>query len=75
MNSDEDWLVIDALGIIRRELGYSYPYSAGSVTIKYDYYPKKILERILKHFRDREASIVIYPDKKQIVIKDYIGYV
>jgi hypothetical protein len=72
--SDEDLLVMDALGIIRRELGYSYPYSAGSVTINYDNYPKKILERILKYFRDREASIVIYPNKRQIVIKDYMGY-
>jgi hypothetical protein len=72
MNSDD--MLIDALGIIRRELSYSYPYSAGSVTINYDYYPKKILEQILKYFQGRHASIVIFPDKRQIVIKDYMGY-
>lgn len=74
MSVDDDTMVMDALGTIRRELGYSYPYSAGSVTIHYNYYPKKVLERILKYFRDRQASIVIQPDKQQIVIKDYMGY-
>jgi hypothetical protein len=72
LGSEDDWLVIEALGYIRKELCYSYPYCAGTVSIRCNDYPKKVLERILKYFKDREASIVIYPGKKLIVIKDFM---
>jgi hypothetical protein len=70
---EEDMIVMDAIGVLRREISYSYPYCAGSVTFTYTGYPKKILSRILKHFQDRDASIVIQPHLQRITIKDYMG--
>jgi len=70
---EEDMIVMDAIGILRREISYSYPYCAGSVTFTYSGYPKKILYRILKHFQDKDASIVIHPHLQRITIKDYMG--
>ena len=64
-------IALDAIGHIKRELGYSYPYSSGSVTINCSGYDKTVLVYILKWFMDRQASIVINEEKKQVKI---IGY-
>ena len=66
----EDTIVMDAIGVLRREICYSYPYCSGSVTFTYSGYSKKILYRILKYFQDRDASIVIQPNLQKITIKD-----
>lgn len=72
MLSEERMMIaLDAIGHIKRELGYSYPYSPGSVTINCSGYDKTVLVYILKWFMDRQASIVINEEKKQVKI---IGY-
>jgi len=73
MEDMEDMIVMDAIGVLKREIGYSYPYCVGSVTFTYTGYSKKILYRILKYFQDREASIVIQPNLQRIIIKDYMS--
>lgn len=63
---------LDAIGVIRRELDYSYPYSAGSVTINCDGYNKKTLLEITKYFMERHCSITINYEKKQVKISGYV---
>ena len=63
---------LDAIGIIRRELNYSYPYSAGSVTINCDGYDRKTLLEVTKYFMERHCSITINYEKKQVKISGYL---
>lgn len=73
LSEEKMWIAIDAIGIIRRELGYSYPYSAGSVTINCSGYDKTVLHYIVNWFMQRQASIVINYEKKQVVINGYMS--
>ena len=63
---------LDAIGIIRRELNYSYPYSAGSVTINCGGFDRKTLLEITKYFMERHCSITINYEKKQVKISGYL---
>jgi hypothetical protein len=73
MLSEEKMMIaLDAIGFIRRKLGYSYPYKAGSVTINCEGYDKTVLLYIIDWFMKRQASITINYEKKQVVIKGYM---
>lgn len=75
MNSDYSkfsYASLDAIGIIRRELNYSYPYSAGSVTINCAGFDKKTFLEVTKYFMERHCSISINYEKKQVKISGYV---
>jgi hypothetical protein len=57
---------------IKRRLGYSYPYSAGSATINCRCFTKDNLDKVLKYFLKRECSIVVNYEKNQITISGYM---
>jgi hypothetical protein len=63
---------LDAIGVIRRELSSSYPYSAGSVTINCAGYDRKTLLEVLKYFMERHCSININYEKNQVKISGYL---
>ena len=63
---------LDAIGIIRRELNYSYPYRAGSVTINCAGFGKKTFLEVTKYFMERHCSISINYEKKQVKISGYV---
>ena len=63
---------LDAIGIIRRELNYSYPYSAGSVTINCGGFDRKTLQDVTRYFMERHCAITINYEKKQIKISGYV---
>lgn len=65
-------IALDAIGIIRREIGYSYPYSAGSVTINCAGYDKTILHYIVNWFLERQSSINVNYEKNQVKITGYM---
>ena len=44
-----DFATLEAIGVIRRELNYSYPYKAGSATINCAGFDKKIMIGIIKY--------------------------
>jgi hypothetical protein len=64
--------VLDAIGHIRKELGYSYPYKAGSVTMNCAGYDKTVVLCIVKHFLDANLSIVVNYEKKTIKFTGYM---
>ena len=73
MNSDSlSYAVLDAIGVIRRELNYSYPYSACSATINCSGFNKNILQKVLEYFIERHCSISINYEKNQIKISGYL---
>jgi len=75
MNSDSltlSYAVLDAIGVIRRELNYSYPYSAGSVTINCSGFDKKTLQKVLEYFMKHHCSVSINYEKKQVKISGYL---
>ena len=63
---------LEAIGIIRREINYSYPYSAGSVTINTSGFDRITIEDILKYFMEHHCSISINYEKKQVKISGYL---
>lgn len=67
--------IFDAIGVIRREIGNSYPYSAGTATINCAGFDRKTLEEIIKYFLKVQCSISINYEKKQVKISGYMhGY-
>lgn len=67
-----DYAILDAIGVIRRELSYSYPYKAGSVTINCSGFDKKTMIGIIKHFMECHCSITINYEKQQVKITGYL---
>ena len=75
MNSTMSFVTLDAIGIIKREIGYSYPYSAGSVIINCDGFDRKTLQEIITYFLNCKCSININYEKNQVKISGYMnGY-
>jgi len=73
MNSESlSYTVLDAIGIIRRELNYSYPYKAGSATINCAGFDKNTLQKIIEYFMEHNCSIYINYEKNQIKISGYL---
>ena len=63
----------EAIGMIRREIGYSYPYKSGSVTINCAGYDKTTLLYILNWFMIRESHIEVNYEKNQAKITGYMS--
>ena len=59
------------IGQIKRQLGSSYPYCAGTVTIYCPNYNPEIVAEIVNYFRKKEFSIVLNYIKKEITISGY----
>jgi len=64
---------LDAIVEIKKQIGYSYPYSSGSATINCSFYSKDNLTKILNYFLKRECSIVVNYEKNQIKITGYMN--
>lgn len=62
----------DAICEIKKQIGYSYPYSSGSATIICSFYSKDDLLKISNYFLKRQCSIVVNYEKKQIKITGYM---
>lgn len=62
---------LDAIRIIRSELNYSYPYSAGTVTINCPGFGKKKMVDVIKYFTAHSCTITINYEKKQVKISGY----
>ena len=62
---------LSVIGQIKRNLGYSYPYCAGTVTIYCPHYKPEIIAEIVKYCRKKEFSIVLNYEKKEITISGY----
>ena len=67
-----DFATLEAIGVIRRQLNYSYPYKAGSATINCAGFDKKIMIGIIKYFMECHCSITINYEKKQVKISGYL---
>ena len=65
---DSSW---DAIRDIRRVIGYSYPYKAGSVTINCSAYKTIVLKEVLDYFFKREFTMSMNKEKRQITITGY----
>jgi hypothetical protein len=63
---------LDAIGVIRRELQYSYPYKSGSVTINVRGFGTETFKEVIKYFIAHNCSITINTEKKQVTISGYI---
>lgn len=63
---------LEAIRIIKRELGYSYPYSAGTVTINCPGFGKKKMEDVIKYFITHNCTVTINREKKQVKISGYV---
>ena len=70
--SSLSFATLDAISIIRRELNYSYPYCAGSVTINCSGFDKKTLQEVTKYFMEHHCVININYEKKQDKISGYL---
>ena len=68
-----DYEIMESIACIRRKIGESYPYSAGSAIINCPGFSRKALEKIIKHFIKRNAHIVVNYEKKQVVITGYMS--
>jgi hypothetical protein len=62
---------LEAIRMIKRELAYSYPYSAGTVTINCPGFGKKKLKDVIKYFMAQHYTITINYEKKQVKISGY----
>ena len=63
---------LEAISIIRNELKYSYPYSAGTVIIDCPGFGKKKMQDVIKYFMSRHCAITINYEKKQVKISGYV---
>lgn len=59
------------IGEIKRQLGYSYPYKAGSATVHTPGLSKKVFLEIIKYYTEKEFSITINTEKKTFTISGY----
>lgn len=71
--TDNDTIVLDAMGHIYRILSESYPYTSGSVILNVAGFDRKVLLRILEHCIKDDCSVVVYPEKNQIKIVGFKG--
>lgn len=56
---------------IKSALGLSYPYKAGSVTLKTRLYTKDEMKKILKYFSEKEFHIEINYVKSEVKISGF----
>jgi hypothetical protein len=63
---------MEVISTIRRIIGQSYPYGAGSVTLKSKLYTKAEMKEVLKYFMGRGACIEINYVTNQVKITDYL---
>jgi hypothetical protein len=63
---------LDAIGVIKRELEYSYPYKSGSVTINVRGFGTETFKEVINYFMTHHCSITINTEKKQVTISGYL---
>lgn len=63
----------DIIRQIQSAIGQSYPYKAGSATLKTRYYTKEEIKDILRYFSEKEFPIEINYVKSEIKISGYIN--
>jgi hypothetical protein len=63
---------MEVISTIRRIIGQSYPYGAGSVTLNSRLYTKAEMTEVLKYFMGRRACIEINYETNQVKITDYL---
>ena len=73
MSKEPSFAVLDAIGHINKELSYSYPYSAGCVTINTAGFHRQTLEDILQHYYKKGFSITIFPSRNKVKISGFMG--
>lgn len=66
------FIALDYIGVIRRELNYSYPYRAGTVTLNCSGFDKKTLLDVVRYFMERHCTVDINYEKNQVKISGYL---
>ena len=72
LSYEKKMIAMEAIGVIKREIGSSYPYCAGSVTMNCVGYDKSTLLYIVNWFLERQSSIVVNYERKQVQITGYM---
>jgi hypothetical protein len=71
--SEKFYVKNDITRQIQSALGQSYPYKAGSVTLKTKYYTKEETKYILQYCLDKKFPVEINYVKSEIKISGYIN--